>query len=318
MSSTSTRKLEGFQALGGEVPWLNPHAIKIVGLDVEVDKNNWFAFCPRAKDPLEDEWVDDIRKNGVRQPIDGYRSGDTVFMLEGRRRVRAARIVWDEQKKAGVPEDKRINVRCAIHKGSDEYLFSFNVGSENRKQRTTGHRAMLMLNAQKFGADEAALAKMFGCSGQNVKDTLSYFDLSAKLKAAVDGGFAIREAMKIAKEPRDKQDAMYEEMEAAGATKGAKAGNAIRALKAGKKIEKSNSTRMRSKDFLERFRDALGKAYGEAVAVLGFALGEAPSGFDKGMQEAAVAAGWKDAGAKKAKGEKYSKGKNLAKKKEAA
>lgn len=317
MGSASTRKLEGFQALGGEVPWLNPHAIKIVGLDVECDQNNWFAFCPRAKEPLEDEWVEDIRQNGVHQAVDGYRSGDTVFMLEGRRRVRGARVVWDEQAKKGVPAADRITVRVNIRKGDDAHLFSYNVGSENRKQRTAKHRALLMLNAQKFGADEAALATMFGCSAQNVKDTLAYFDLSAKLKTAVDGGFAIREALKIAKEPRDKQDSMMEEMEAAGATKGAAASNAIRKLKAGKKLDKVDKTRMRSKDLLEAWRNAIDatKGNGDFVAMLDFVMGKSPKDLPKDLMAALSAAGWKDAGAKKVKapkGEKKAKTKKAA------
>ncbi len=109
--------IEGFQKRGADVPWLNPWAIKIVGLDMEDSSTHWFAFCPRAEEPLEPEWIEDIRTNGVRTPVDVYKDGSAVVMLEGRRRVRAARIVWDQQKAAGVPESERIAVRCAIRTG---------------------------------------------------------------------------------------------------------------------------------------------------------------------------------------------------------
>lgn len=302
MGSASTRKIEGFMALGGEVPHLNPHDIKIVGIDIKQTEENWFAFCPRAEEPLEPEWIDDIRRNGVRSPVDVWRNGDTATMLEGRRRVTAARIVWNEQEKKGVPVKDRIMVRVNVRKGDPLFLFGFNVGSENRKPRTLSQRAALMLQAQKYGADNDRIAELFSCTTKTVQNTMKVFDLAASVVKLVDSGdFPLREAIKLADKPREEQTAIVAKMVETGSLKGAKASNSIAAAKNGHadKIG-TDTTRMRSKIFLEKWRDVLKKAKVqpdiEPSALLGFILGgPIPRGADDTFKETLVEAGYKPA-----------------------
>lgn len=298
MGSTATRKLAGFAALGGEVPYINPNAIKIVGVDLPQTDENWFAYCPRADEPLEDEWVEDIRKNGVRQPVDGCRDGDAILLLEGRRRVRAARIVWKEQEKAGVPEGKRITLRVHVHKGTPEVLFAYNVASDNRKEKSASQRAALMAHAKKFGADDKAVAEMFGCTVVTVKNMLAFLDLAPSVQKAVDEGFPLHAAIKLRDMPREKQKEALLELEAAGATKGAAAENGIAAKKAGRKVT-GDRTRMRSRLFIERWKTALEKAdlqkYSTLVEMLAFVLGgPVPEGVSESFVETLVEAGFRE------------------------
>ena len=302
MGSASTRKLEGFAALGGELPWLNPHAIKIVGVDIDESADNWFAFCPRAGEKLEEEWVEDIRQNGVRTPVDVYREGDTVIMLEGRRRVTAARVIWDEQKKAGTPESDRIKVRVNIHKGSAQVLFAYNVGSENRKARSPMQRSALMLQAQKYGNDDKTIAKMFSCTPQTVRNMLSLYDLAADVQKAVDSGtLPIREAVKLTDKPREEQKEILGKLVAAGATHGAKAANGIRQAKNGHDV-KPDGRKMRSRTFLEKWRNVVKKekdakwAKVDLSDVLKFVLGgPVPQGVDDRFKDSLIEAGFKSA-----------------------
>lgn len=305
MSSKATRSLDGFVAIGGEVPFLNPHSIKIVGLDIEQTADNWFAFCPRAKEPLEPEWIADIRKNGARVAIDAYRDGSTTVMLDGRRRVRAGRIIWDEQEAAGVPEKDRISIRVNVRRGSPMELFSYNVGSTNRKELSLSQKAALMLHAQKFsGADESTLAAAFGCTVTTVKYTLKALDLDPSILDAVDTkGFAVREAIKLADMPRAEQKEVYTKLVAAGATKGIKASNGIAHAKRGEKdkIADVDTTRVRSRVLLEKWLDALkkdskgsGRPLVDAIDLLKFVLGAPiPRGFDAQLKEALAEAGFK-------------------------
>ena len=273
---SNVRQLEGFASLGGEIPYLTPHAIKIVGVDLPQSSEHWFAFCPRAGDDLEPEWIDDIRRNGVRSPVDVYRDGNEVIMLEGRRRVTAARLVYDEQKKAGVPDDERIKVRVNIRRGSPMELFAYNVGSENRKARSPLQRAMLMTQAKKFGADDKTVAEMFMCTTATVKNMLSLFDLSPEVQKAVDTGtLAIREAIKLTGQTREQQREILGKLVEAGATKGSRASNSIRDAKNGahEKIG-TDTTRSRSRDFLEKWKSILHKeGYTKEEAIIRFVLG---------------------------------------------
>jgi hypothetical protein len=287
-------------SLGGELPWLDPLSIKIVGLDIDQTAENWFAFCPRADEDLEAAWIDDIRQNGVRQPIDCYRDGDTVVLLEGRRRVRAARMIWDEQRKAGLPEKERICVRVNVRRGSPFALYGFNVGSENRKARTPLQKAALMSHALKFGADEKQLAEMFSCTSQTVKNTLALFDLAPEVQKAVDKGeFPLREAIKLADKPREEQKQILSDLRENDSLNGARASNGIAAAKKGEKI--SNDTRkMRSRLFLEKWREVVKKdeKFSSTKVYLSDALlfvlgGKVPSDFTEAAKESLIEAGFK-------------------------
>jgi hypothetical protein len=300
MGSAATRKLEGFVSLGGEMPWLAPHSIKIVGVDIDETAENWYAFCPRAGDALEADWIEDIRTNGVRMPVDVYRDGDSVIMLEGRRRVTAARLIWDEQKKAGIPEKERISVRVNVRRGTALQLFGFNVGSENRKARSPMQRAALMMHAKKFGADDKAVAEMFSCTTQTVKNMMSLFDLAADVQRAVDKGeLPIREAIKLTDVSREEQKEILLQLKEADATKGARASNGIKAAKKGEKIT-GDKRKMRSRGFLEKWREVV-KADEKFCAVkvplndiLKFILGGGvPTDFPERVKESLIEAGLK-------------------------
>jgi ParB-like chromosome segregation protein Spo0J len=277
MSSKSMSKLEGFESRGSDIPWFNPNSVVIVGCDesAPLTGENWYAYCPRASDPLEDEWIEDIAENGVRSPVDVYRDGDRIIVLEGRRRIRAARIVWERQQQAGVDEDQRIKVRANIRTGDASALFLYNVGSDNRKERSPLQRASLMLHAQKHGCDKHQIAKMFSCTTMTVDNMLSLFRLHSEIQRDVDrGAFPIREAIKLASLSREEQKSCYDELRSSGATSGAAAANGIEKKKKGIKVDGADKRRMLAKPLLLKWTERLRAVdLGPTADIIDFILG---------------------------------------------
>lgn len=211
---SNVAKIEGYQARGGEMPWINPNNILIVGLDVPETADNWFAQCPRAKEEVDEEFLESVRKEGVRLPVDVYRDGARVLTLEGRRRVKGARIVWEENKKKGVKPEDNIAVRVNIRHGSPEELFKFNAQShQGKKDLDPVQLAMLMANFQKHASDDVEkTANVFACSVGKVRQHLALLNLHPKVQREVSGfHLSIKNANKLAGLPREEQVAKLEE-----------------------------------------------------------------------------------------------------------
>jgi hypothetical protein len=304
MGSIATKKLEGFVSLGGETPHIDPNKIVIVGLDIKETAENWPAFCSRAEDELEDDWVDDIRTNGVRVAVDCYRDGNTLVALDGRRRIRAARKVWAEQAKKGIAEAERVNIRVVIRRGDPFGLFAYNIGSESRKERTPSQRAALMTHAQKFGASIDAIAKLFNVTGQTVRNTLGILDLQPDVVKAVDEGLMpLREAIKMGSMPRDEQKELLKTLVENKATRGPRAANAIAKAKRGEKVTKESAgdaTKMRSRILLEKLKSELKKDRQakwhrevDLVDFLSFVMGSQPRGMPDKFKETLVEIGYR-------------------------
>lgn len=293
-------KLQGFEARGGEVAAFNPKEIFIVGIDEPLTAENWFAFCPRVKEPIDEAFLEDIRQNGVRMSLDGYRDGNRIGLLDGRRRLRHARIVRDEQDKARIPVADRIKVRVTIRRGEHDDLYSYNVGSFDRKELTPEQRALMMQNYQKYGHDNAQTARKFSCDERTVTNTLAILDCANEVRADFNSGvLPCRLAPQYAKETRERQLEMRKEQLAAGATKGAAADNAVRAMRAGNKVAAPDHQKLLSGGFVKRWDAALDdvketKAVEVGRAVIKFMFGHKNALNDyPELKEAAVAAGLK-------------------------
>jgi len=305
MGSTSTRKIEGFVSLGGEAPFIDPNDVVIVGLDEPETADNWYAHCSRLADETDAdlaEYVNDIRLSGkVDEPIDVVRDGDRVVVLDGRRSTRAARMVWAEQAKAGVPVAERVTVRVLIRRGTAEDLFRFNVDSHKKKPLTPMQRArMILKHFSCTGEDMKKTAEAFGVTTQTIKNMSSLIDLAPDVQRAVDKGeLPIREAIKLADRPRDEQKEILAQLTANDALSGARASNGIAAAKKGKRVQ-NDTRKMRSRTFLEKWRDTVKKDERFCAVkvplddVLKFILGGGvPTDFPERVKESLVEAGFK-------------------------
>jgi ParB/RepB/Spo0J family partition protein len=205
---SNVKNIDGYRARGGETPWVDPHRIMITGIDVPATAENWFAYCPRLDEDVDDDFVLSVREDGVRKPVEVYRDGNRVVLLAGRRRVRAARIIWKEQADRGVTLDKRIAVRVLIRSGAPDELFKYNVrDNSDRKDLNPIQRATLMQSYQKYAGDDVdKTARMFGVSGPTVRSHLALLDLAAAVQQAVARReFSVSNALRLSSLPRAEQ-----------------------------------------------------------------------------------------------------------------
>ena len=285
MSYASLQKLDGFVVAGGEVPYINPDAPKIVGLDIPETVDNWFAHCSRVKDVTDaeiKEYAEAIVAAGkVDHVIKAYKDGASILVvLDGRTTVRAARMAREIQATRKVPEAERVNVRVNIVGGSGadpEEFYRINLDSHKHKPLTrTQYAKGVLTYFQKMGEDHAKTAAFFKTTVQTVKTVLQHFSLSPKIQKMIDDHRLPSTVTRdLAELTREKQEEAVEDMLATGSTKGAAAANATAKAKKGEKIDKTDKTRCLSKKFLEHWHTAL-KATGkfeELRAMLLFFLG---------------------------------------------
>lgn len=140
--------LDGAVRRGSDIPGWNPHKLVIVGLDIPYTDAFKGLFCPRAAEPIikgeddEDgkEFVDSIRKpNRVYDTIHAVKYGKgkdgQLYVAAHRRCVKGARIIWDEQAAAGIPEAQRVVVRVQIHDNlTPEQIYELNVDENGQKK----------------------------------------------------------------------------------------------------------------------------------------------------------------------------------------
>lgn len=293
---SEVKQLDGF-VKRTDVIEVDPEKIVLVGVDEELTDENWFAFCPRADEPVDDEFIEDVKQNGVRTPLEGYRDGSRVVLLDGRRRLKAARI-------AGL-----VSVKVILRKDDPEGLFAVNISAEaTRKSLLPTQRAKLMQHfINTTGASQKACAKLFAVSPRVVQYTVALLDLAPHVQSAVDEGvISAQRALDLIDVPRDEQKLVLEEMISQGATKGAAAHAAAEAAKKGEKIDskEDRGAKLLPRKFLERFLMEVREADPRLAAWLRFILGggQPPKNEDDEIKGALDRAGWREM--KKARGKK--------------
>ncbi len=256
MSSASTRKIEGFHSIGGEAPFLDPHKVVIVGLDIPDSDTYWYAKCARLKDVTDkslEPYVQDIlRRKDVPNIVDGVKDGHRVLVLDGRRTTRAARIACE---RSGTV----IPVRVRLHQGRDRDLYEINVRSHDGLELTELQYAQQVLTFFNMtGEDLAETAAFFKTTTTTVRNYLKVFSLSEQLQRAIaEDGLALSNAIKLADEPREKQEEIFGKLRDAQALRGIRASNGIEAAKRGEAAIGRDTTRMLSRKVLFSLREML-------------------------------------------------------------
>lgn len=256
----------------GDLLMFDPEVLKVV-----TDRKH-SRFDPRVEREIDEAMVASIMRLGVVEPLVISRDGEDVYVEDGRqRRANAIEANKRFKKSGGQP----IAVPCVWRRGDDASLFEVAVAlNEVRSGDAPIERARKMQRLADFGRSEAQIAVVFGCTTQTVKSHLTLLECAPEVQRAVEAGkLPATVATKMAKLPREEQKSTLAEMVAAGATKGGAATRALQAKRDGGDVEKP--TRMRSRKFLERYRDgvrALGDDWSLAVAeVIDFALGAEPT-----------------------------------------
>ena len=301
MGSVATRKIDGFVSLGGEVPYLDPTRVMIVGIDVPETPDNWFAHCPRVNDETDGDlepYVLHILSGGKTDPIDVYRDGDRLVILDGRRTTRAARIARSRQAAAKVAVTERATVRALVHKGPEDDLFRINAESHNQRPLTTTQRAKMILSYyNRVGENLEKTAAFFRVTKPTISSAIAIFDLDKSLQKAIDEGLPASRAVKLAKLPREEQRKALADLRSSGSTRGAALDNGVSKASNGEKVGAADATRARPKKLLARWSVELRKdGYVELAETIDFVLGGpemAAVGKDAKLRETLERSGFK-------------------------
>lgn len=169
---------------------VNPNELLLVGLDTE-DTDAHPLFDERVLSPLDEAFVRNVALHGVLEPVLVRQNGETLEVVAGRQRVRAAREANIRLAEEG---KEPLLVPCIVKKGSDTDLFGIAV-SENEiraddsptQKAAKANRLIAMLGGE-GPASIAQASVIFGVSQQTVRNWLALSGLASAVQDMVHRG----------------------------------------------------------------------------------------------------------------------------------
>lgn len=193
--------------------WMDPEKLVIVGLDTEEGPEHPL-YDERIHLPVTEVFVDNIAEYGVIEPVIVRKNGDSLEVVDGRRRVRGAR---EANKRKGV----EVSVPTMFRREPEQSGFLGVVISLNEQRvddnaLVKAKKAQRMLNA---GKSEQDVARAFGVTRVAIGQWVKLLDLALKVQRAVEAGkIAASAAATLVDLTHEEQEKKLEEMIAAGAT----------------------------------------------------------------------------------------------------
>lgn len=217
---------------------MHPDKLVIVGLDTEHQPGEHELWDERIHDPLDEGMVRNIRVRGVLQPIIVRKNGESVEVVDGRQRVRAAREASRRNDAEGLPTIhvpcivRRSKGRTAAQKAADalDTMISTNENRHDDNPVTRAHKAQRLLD---YGRSDDEVAETFGITKQALKNLLVVLDLSPKVQDAIGKSISFTAATTLKDLTHEEQDKKLEELVAAGVS----VAEALRLQRARKKKE---------------------------------------------------------------------------------
>ena len=192
----------------------DPYDYVIIGLDTD-DGPDHPLYDERIKMPVPEALIRNIRAYGVLKPVLFERDGDRPLVVDGRQRIRAARVVRDRQREAGEDE---IAVRGIPQRGDGSHLFAVSRAANLHQADgplTQARNAQRMVD---LGRTTEEIAIAFGVTEQTVKHWLALLELAPAVRTAVERGkISPTAAIKLAKLDRDDQVKKLSELTDGGA-----------------------------------------------------------------------------------------------------
>lgn len=200
--------------------WLDPDDIVIIGIDTaHKSRAEHYLWDKRIHIPLKEEDILNIATFGIKQPVLVEKDGDKYLDVDGRGRVRRARVVKQRQLAAGKELKDCIKVPCIPQKGDEVKMALLSrVANSGRTVDSAIDNAEFAQSLIDMGAPEADVATAFGVKVNTLKEWIDLLSLSAKVKSAVTKGLlSASAAAPLAKLSREDQETHLAELVAAGA-----------------------------------------------------------------------------------------------------
>lgn len=156
-------------------------------------------FDERATMPLDPGLLASVEAHGVQQPIKYIMFDGVPYAINGRQRLRAARVVHDKQTKLGLEPGQFITVDGDEYKGNIDQLFALsrilniNVAEPTMMKARSMMRLLMEDIVDKEDTDAKArkrtvqeVAAIYGCSDQHVRDMTKLFESNDTVKRALE------------------------------------------------------------------------------------------------------------------------------------
>lgn len=210
MASKNLMSGEGVQKMQNAFR-VDPNLLIIVGIDTQHrSTDEHWAFDPRISLPLDEHKLANIKHFGVQKPVKVEAvvndAGETEYIVvDGRQRVRMAREANKQLKKEGEP---LLEVPCIVEKGSNEdTLVELNASlNEVSVQDDLLAKAEKAARLKTRGKSIAEIARIFGKTGNTIRNYLHIHNLPDDMKLAVKKGkVTVAAAIELAKKTAEER-----------------------------------------------------------------------------------------------------------------
>lgn len=186
-----------------EIDYVNPYDLTIIGLDTE-DGADHPLYDERVYLPVDENLVKNIQVYAIQQPVLVRKDGDTLLVVDGRQRVRAARLAWDQATSAG---EHPIKVPTRTVTATDARATGIMISSNELRQEDDVLGKALKaqrLYAQYGDIGEVAIA--FGRSTQTIRNWLLLVEADPKVHECIRSQkLSVTTAIEIARLKREEQ-----------------------------------------------------------------------------------------------------------------
>ncbi len=182
---------------------VDPDDIVVIGYDTK-DGLEHPLYDPRVHQTPDEKMILNIMALGVKQAVNVRKNGNVIELVEGRRRVLAARQANKILKKQG---KELVRVKVEVERGKDDEMFGIMIAlNEHRRDDNPLAKAEKLKRYFDMGKTEDEAAIMFGVSTRSIKNWKKLLDLDGSVKKAVEQGkISASAAAGLADLPREEQ-----------------------------------------------------------------------------------------------------------------
>lgn len=195
-------------------------AHRINGFLLEPEKIQFAAkgeplYDPRQEEGPDENLVRSVMARGVKTPILASKVGDVLLVVDGRRRVVAAREANRRLTKEG---KEPVKIKVMLERGQEADLFgTMIIGNACRQDDSGVALAEKIRRYMEFGRTTEEAAVTFGLPVAGVKQHLALFDAAGAVRRAVEKGeCSVTAAAKLARLERKEQESALAELLADG------------------------------------------------------------------------------------------------------
>jgi len=186
-----------------EVTYRSPRELIIVGLDTDDGKEN-ALFDERIFLEENESLVRNIMVYGIQQPVLCREEAGQLHVVDGRQRVRAARVAARRQDSAG---EFAVKVPVIIARGDDSRVHGIMISSnEIREPDEILGKALKAARMLDLVGDMAEVSIAFGRSEQTIRNWLSLAEADSEVHNSVrEGEISASAAIELSNLPREEQ-----------------------------------------------------------------------------------------------------------------